>query len=123
MLTWTKSYSVFFTSVPRLLTHIKEAKTEKTPRNQKMRFERFDLVICDELRYVGFDKESAEMLFNHLSLRTIWYTLALSFTRSVQNVKETWALFLEKKKRYIAFIIKRIGMVEWGGVLVKKVNW
>ena len=28
MLTWTKIYSVFFTSVPRLLTHIKEAKTD-----------------------------------------------------------------------------------------------
>ena len=28
-----EGYSVFFTSVPRLLTHIREAKTEKTLRN------------------------------------------------------------------------------------------
>ena len=60
--------SVIFTSVPRLLTHIREAKTEKTLRNLEIKFERYDLVICDELGYVGFDKESAEMLFNHLSL-------------------------------------------------------
>ena len=28
-----------------------------------------DLVICDEFGYVSFDKEGAELLFNHLSLR------------------------------------------------------
>ena len=53
-----EGYSVFFTSVPRLLTHIREAKTEKTLRNLEIKFERYDLVICDELGYVGFDKES-----------------------------------------------------------------
>ena len=61
-----EGYSVFFTSVPRLLTHIREAKTEKTLRNLEIKFERYDLVICDELGYVGFDKESADMIFNHL---------------------------------------------------------
>ena len=65
-----EGYSVFFTSVPRLLTLIREAKTEKTLQRLEMKFERFDLVICDELGYVGFDKEGAEMLFNHLFLRT-----------------------------------------------------
>ena len=65
-----EGYSVFFGSVPHLLTMIREAKTEKTLRNLGIKFERNDLVICDELGYVGFDKESAEMLFNHLSLRT-----------------------------------------------------
>ena len=65
-----EGYSVFFTSVPHLLAMIREAKTEKTLRNLEIKFERYDLVICDELGYVGFDKESAEMLFNHLSLRT-----------------------------------------------------
>lgn len=61
-----EGYSVFFGSVPHLLTMIREAKTEKTLRNLGIKFERNDLVICDELGYVGFDKESAEMLFNHL---------------------------------------------------------
>lgn len=67
--TFLEEYSVFFTSIPRLLTQIREAKTDRTLRNLEVKFERFDLVICDELGYVGFDKEGAEILFNHLSLR------------------------------------------------------
>ena len=87
-----EGYSVFFTSVPRLLTHIREAKTEKTLRNLEIKFERYDLVICDELGYVGFDKESAEMLFNHLSLRTgkksTIITTNLPFTRWEEVLKD-----------------------------------
>lgn len=80
-----EGFSVFFTSVPHLLTMIREAKTEKSLRNLEIKFERYDLVICDELGYVGFDKEGAEMLFNHLSLRTgkksTIITTNLPFTR------------------------------------------
>lgn len=80
-----EGYSVFFTSIPRLLTQIREAKTDRTLRNLEIRFEKYDLVICDELGYVGFDKEGAEMLFNHLSLRTgkkaTIITTNLPFTR------------------------------------------
>ena len=69
-----------------------EAKTEKTLRNLELRFERFDLVICDELGYVGFDKEGAEMLFNHLSLRTgkkaTIITTNLPFTRWEEVLKD-----------------------------------
>ena len=87
-----EGYSVFFTSVPHLLTLIREAKTEKTLRNLELRFERFDLVICDELGYVGFDKEGAEMLFNHLSLRTgkkaTIITTNLPFTRWEEVLKD-----------------------------------
>lgn len=87
-----EGYSVYFTSVPRPLTTIREAKTEKTLRNMELRFERFDLVICDELGYVGFDKEGAEMLFNHLSLRTgkkaTIITTNLPFTRWEEVLKD-----------------------------------
>ena len=38
-----EGYSVFFTSVPHLLTMIREAKTEKTLRNLEIKFERYDL--------------------------------------------------------------------------------
>lgn len=31
---------------------------------------KYDLVICDEFGYVSFNKDGAEALFNHLSLRT-----------------------------------------------------
>ena len=87
-----EGYSVFFTSVPRLLTLIREAKTDKTLRNLELKFERYDLVICDELGYVGFDKEGAEMLFNHLSLRTgkkaTIITTNLPFTRWEEVLKD-----------------------------------
>ena len=87
-----EGYSVFFTSVPHLLTMIREAKTEKSLRNLEIKFERYDLVICDELGYVGFDKEGAEMLFNHLSLRTgkksTIITTNLPFTRWEEVLKD-----------------------------------
>lgn len=63
-------YSVLFTSVPRLLTQIRECRNTMTLRSLENKFERYDLVICDEFGYVSCDKAGAEMLFNHLSLRT-----------------------------------------------------
>ena len=34
------------------------------------KFEKYDLVIADELDYISFDREGSELLFTHLSLRT-----------------------------------------------------
>lgn len=62
--------SVMFTSVPRLITQVKEARQERSLRSLENRFTTYDLVICDEFGYVSCDKAGAEMLFNHLSLRT-----------------------------------------------------
>lgn len=62
-------YKVLFTTVPRLLTQIKECRSEKTLRQLENRFQKYDLVICDEFGYISFDKEGAELLFSHLSLR------------------------------------------------------
>src|SRR5665647_1910888 len=57
-----EGYKVLFTSVSRLLTQIRESRSQKTLRTLENRFEKFDLVICDEFGYVSFDKEGAEML-------------------------------------------------------------
>lgn len=62
-------FKVLFTTVPRLLTQIKECRSEKTLRQLENRFQKYDLVICDEFGYISFDKEGAELLFSHLSLR------------------------------------------------------
>lgn len=62
-------YKVLFTSVHRLLTQLRESHSERTLRQMEIKFEKYDLVICDEFGYVSFDKEGAELLFNHLSLR------------------------------------------------------
>lgn len=64
-----RGHSVLFTSVPRLLTTVREAKSQHKLTQIQNRFEKYDLVICDEFGYVSCDKEGAELLFNHLSLR------------------------------------------------------
>ena len=61
-------YKVFFTSVPTFITQLKESRSQKTLRTFQNKFEKYDLVICDEFGYVSFDKEGAELLFTNLSL-------------------------------------------------------
>lgn len=60
---------VMYTSVPHLITQIKECKSQKKLHQLELRFMKYDLVICDEFGYVSCDKEAGELLFNHLSLR------------------------------------------------------
>lgn len=80
-----EDYKVLFTTVTRLLTQIKECRSQKTLRTLENKFEKYDLVICDEFGYISFDKEGAEMLFSHLSLRagrkSTLITTNLSFDR------------------------------------------
>jgi len=80
-----EDYKVFFTTVPRLITQIRESRSQKTLRTLEGRFEKYDLVICDEFGYISFDKEGAELLFSHLSLRagrkSTIITTNLSFDR------------------------------------------
>lgn len=81
----TQGMTVMFTSVPRLITQIKEARQERTLRSLENKFSSYDLVICDEFGYVSCDKEAGELLFNHLSLRagkkSIIITTNLAFNR------------------------------------------
>ncbi len=76
---------MLFTSIHRLLTQLRESHSERTLRQLELRFEKYDLVICDEFGYVSFDKQGAELLFNHLSLRagrkSTIITTNLSFDR------------------------------------------
>ena len=87
-----EGYNVYFTTVPHLLTQIREAKTSKTLQTLEARFKKYDLVICDEMGYVGFDKEGAELLFNMISTRTgtrsIIITTNLPFTRWEEIIKD-----------------------------------
>ena len=64
-----EDFNVLFTTVPRLITQILESRSAKMLRQLESRFEKYDLVICDEFGYVSFDKQAAELLFTHLSLR------------------------------------------------------
>ncbi|MDC3418740.1 IS21-like element helper ATPase IstB [Aquibacillus salsiterrae] len=80
-----EGYKVWFTTVPLLINRIKECRSEKTLRAFQNRFEKYDLVIADEMGYISFDKEGAELLFTHLSLRAAQkstiITTNLSFER------------------------------------------
>jgi DNA replication protein DnaC len=62
-------YKVFFCTVPSLINQLKESRSEKTLRAFENRFEKYDLVVADELGYISFDKEGSELLFTQLSLR------------------------------------------------------
>lgn len=61
--------SVLFTSIPNLVIELKEAMSKNQITMYKRKFEKYDLVILDELGYVSFDKEGNEILFNLLSNR------------------------------------------------------
>jgi len=80
-----EGYKVWFTTVPLLVNQLKECRSEKTLRAFQHRFEKYDLVIADEMGYISFDKEGAELLFTHLSLRagqkSTIITTNLSFER------------------------------------------
>lgn len=78
-------YKVLFTSVPHLINQLKECRSEKTLTSFNSRFEKYDLIIADELGYISFDKEGSELLFSNLSLRagrkSTIITTNLSFER------------------------------------------
>ncbi|MEK4822718.1 IS21-like element helper ATPase IstB [Priestia sp. FSL R5-0680] len=80
-----EGYKVWFTTVPLLVNQIKECRSERTLRVFQNPFEKYDLVIADEMGYISFDKEGAELLFTHLSLRanqkSTIITTNLSFER------------------------------------------
>lgn len=77
--------SVLFISVPNLMIDLKEAMTLNQIQRYKKNFEKYDLVILDELGYITFEKEASEVLFNLLSSRnnkgSIVLTTNLTFER------------------------------------------
>ena len=80
-----KGLSVLFISVPNLMIELKEAMSLNQLNSYKKKFEKYDLVILDELGYISFDKSGCEILFNLLSNRndkgSIIITTNLAFDR------------------------------------------
>jgi len=78
-------HSVFFANVSNLIAELKEAMSNLQLSRFRRRFERYSLVILDELGYVSFDKSAAELLFNLISSRndngSIIVTSNLTFDR------------------------------------------
>ena len=76
---------VLFVTVPQLVTLLKENSDEGTLTRYHKQFEKYDLVIADELGYTSIDLEGANLLFNNMSLRvnrkSIIITTNLMFSR------------------------------------------
>lgn len=87
-----EGHSVLYTSVPQLLTQIRESRSQRSLRKLELKFEKYDLVVCDEFGYISCDKEGGELLFNHLSIRSgrkaTIITTNLSFDRWGEIVKD-----------------------------------
>ena len=60
---------VLFVNVSDLVIQIKEAMSLNEITRYKKSFERYDLVILDDLGYCSFNKECGEVLFNLISSR------------------------------------------------------
>lgn len=64
-----QGYCVLYTTIPYLVTELKESNSKQKLRSYQKRFENYDLIIADELGYISFDREAADSLFAVLSLR------------------------------------------------------
>jgi DNA replication protein DnaC len=88
-----KGKSVLFVSVPNLIIELKETLSNNQFSTYRKKFEKYDLVILDELGYVSFDKSGCELLFNLLSNRndkgSIIITTNLSFDRWEEIFKDS----------------------------------
>ena len=84
---------VLFVSVPNLILELKEAMNNHQITQYKRKFEKYDLVILDELGYVSFDQAGNEILFNLISNRinagSIIITSNLAFDRWNEIFKDT----------------------------------
>lgn len=80
-----EGYKVLFTTVPLFITQLKELRSAKNLRCYQNKLSKYDLVILDEFGYISSDKEGAELLFTHISLRagqkSTIITTNLSFDR------------------------------------------
>ena len=78
-----EGYKVLFTTVPLLVNQLKESRSNRVLMSFENKFEKYDLIIADEMGYISFDKEGSELLFTNLSLRagrkSIIITTNLSF--------------------------------------------
>ena len=61
--------TVSFINVPNLVIEMKEAMSLNKLSAYKRSFEKYDLVVLDDLGYCSFNKECGEVLFNLLSSR------------------------------------------------------
>ena len=81
---------VLFTNVPNLVIELKEAMSRNQITAYKKKFEKYELVIIDELGYVSFDKKGNEILFNLLSNRNEVGSMILTTNLAFEKWEEVF---------------------------------
>ena len=80
-----EGYKVFFSTATSLINALKESRSEKRLLSFESKFQKYDLIVLDEVGFISFDKEGSELLFSFLSLRaerkSTIITTNLSFER------------------------------------------
>jgi len=88
----TNGKSVLFCSIPNLVLELKECYNESQFNRFKNQFNKFDLIILDELGYISFDMSSSELLFNLVSDRmnfgSVIITSNLTFDKWVETFND-----------------------------------
>ena len=118
-----KGYSVLFASIPNLIVDLKETMNNNQFNSYRRHFERYDLVILDELGYVSLEKSGCEMLFNLISSRndkgSILLTSTLLLTvgkRFSETLLFTGALITRlAHKAHILDILRELSTFATGG--------
>jgi len=64
-----EGYKVFFATVPQFINKLKETQSQKRLTSFESKFQKYDLIILDELGYISFDQKGSELLFSFLALR------------------------------------------------------
>ena len=82
--------NVLFISVPLLMMEISEAMSNSQIIQYKKRFEKYDLVILDELGYCSFSKDAGELLFNLLSSRNEVGSIIITSNLSIDKWDEVF---------------------------------
>jgi DNA replication protein DnaC len=62
-------YKTYFSTAAHLINLLKETRSERRLTALENKFQKYPLIILDEVGYISFDKEGSELLFSFLSLR------------------------------------------------------
>jgi len=65
----TKGYKVFCDTAASLINNLMEAKNEYRFSKKLKQLSGFDLIICDELGYIPFDRQGTDLLFQLVAAR------------------------------------------------------
>ncbi len=125
ILACNEGYKVMFTTASGLINELKTSRSEKRIAYTHSKFAKYDLVIIDELGYISFDREGAELLFELMSIRaerkSTIITTNLSFDRwdEIFNDKTLTAALIDR----LTFKAEVLNMTAGSYRMQETANW